>query len=892
MRDSAQDSRDFGSLLRRLRIDAGLSQEELAARARISARSVSDLERGVSRTARPQTARLLAAALGLDGPRRVPFLAAARGQALADTHPIVPSGSAASGLVATRALPRDIAGFTGRASELDWLTTRLTAHAADHDSPVIGICAISGMAGVGKTTLAVHAAHQLAGGYPDGQFFLRLHGHTPGHRPTDPSDALASLLLAAGVPALEIPPGLEPRATRWRDLLAGKKVLLVLDDAAGHDQVEPLLPGTQGSIVLVTSRRRLLALQDAAVVSLDTMTPEDAADMFVRLAGRPRLQPTEPWISELTRLCGYLPLAIAMVASQLLHHPAWTPAGLAADMTAEQDTLGMMYAENLSVGAAFNLSYKDLTAGQRRLFRRLGLNPGPDIDAHAAAAVSGLALSTARSNLQAIYDQHLLTEPNRGRYRMHDLVREHARALAAADDPVVREAALGRLLDYYLQTGLAASNLIGTRILNYGALPAGSPPACAPNLTTADEATRWMEAEDANLRAAADYAAATDRTRPATLIPVAMAEYLHVQGRWHDAIGLHKSAVAAAVAACNPALHVHALQLMIHMQVQIGDFSSARANLDQAMKLYRQLDDAEGQVHVLTTMSLIDNLTADYAASLRHARKALKISRETGNLRGEAIAITEVGASKLATGDCRAAGDLFRQALELLRPTGDKSSETDALVGLALTQMTTGDYTRARATLDVAIAGAQEIGNLYLQAWLLNAIGTVQRKTGDYDAAIASSRAALQQFIAMGALDGEANALTAIGMALQFAGEHDAAAANHQRALAIFTAAGYRHAKAEVLNNLGELSLLRATTTDSQHYHAQALALAREIGAILEEARALEGAGRCRMHDGHTADGAKLLEQALAIYQRAGAAAARSVQEALAAQSCASPQIP
>ena len=199
---------------------------------------------------------------------------------------------------------------------------------------MVGICAIGGMAGIGKTTLAVHAAHRLAGRFPDGQIFLPLHGHTPGQRPVDPADALASLLLAAGVAAQAIPAGVDARAGLWRDFLAGKKVLLVLDDAAGHEQVGPLLPGTAGSLVLITSRRRLAALEDAAVLSLDTLPPGEAAVLLARLAGRPDLGPGDAGVGEITRLCGYLPLAIGMLGRQLAHHPAWTAAGLAADLAA------------------------------------------------------------------------------------------------------------------------------------------------------------------------------------------------------------------------------------------------------------------------------------------------------------------------------------------------------------------------------------------------------------------------------------------------------------------------------------------------------------------------------------------------------------------------------
>ena len=330
------------------------------------------------------------------------------------------------------ALPRDITAFTGRHAEFAQLLGTLAAAAAG--GAVVGIHAIDGMAGIGKTTFAVHAAHRLAGAFPDRQFFLPLHAHTAGQQPVDPADALASLLLTAGVAAAQIPPGLEARAGRWRDQVAGKKILLLLDDAAGHEQVRPLLPGTAASLVLVTSRRRLTALWDAAVISLDTLPPEQSATLLVRLAGRAGIRAGDAAVAEIARLCGYLPLAIGMIASQLRHHPAWTAGQLADGLAYARDRLALTPAGNLPVAAAFGLSYADLTAGQQRLFRRLGLLPGPYFDAHAAAALDGTSLDEGGRRLDELYDQHLLTEPAPGRYRLHDLLREHARDLAGPPD--------------------------------------------------------------------------------------------------------------------------------------------------------------------------------------------------------------------------------------------------------------------------------------------------------------------------------------------------------------------------------------------------------------------------------------------------------------------------
>ena len=398
----AEPPTGFAGVLRELRAQAALTQEQLAAAAGLSPRTVSDLERGLATTPHKDTVRLLADALQLGGSARVEFEAAARGRA-------GPGRARGRGVAAaTRTLPRDIASFTGRQHELAEL-----ADAAAGAGGVVSIHAIGGMAGIGKTAFAVHAAHRLAGRFPAGQIFLPLHAHTPGQRPADPADALASLLLTIGVPAGQIPADLQARTGLWRDRLAGRPLLLILDDAADSEQIRPLLPGGGGSLVLVTSRRRLTALEDAQTISLDALPPGEAAGLLVRLAVRPGLSSADPAVREITRLCGCLPLAIGMLARQLYHHPAWTVAGRAAELAAAVDRLELLATENVSVAAAFDLSYADLTEDQRRLFRRLALHPGTDIDRYAAAALDSTPLADARRGLEALYEQYLLTEPAR-----------------------------------------------------------------------------------------------------------------------------------------------------------------------------------------------------------------------------------------------------------------------------------------------------------------------------------------------------------------------------------------------------------------------------------------------------------------------------------------------
>ena len=595
----------FAGLLRQFRSEARLTQEELAEAAGLSPRSVSDLERGINRTARKDTAVLLADALSLTGQVRVLFVAAARGRApaaevLAARLDGVADGSAAA---ATRSLPRDIGSFTGREPELARLLGTLADVTAGGGPP--GTCVIDGMAGIGKTTLAVHAAHRLTGSFPDGQFFLSLHAHTPGQRPVSPAEALASLLLTAGVAVQQIPPGMEARAGRWRDYLAGKKILLLLDDAAGHEQVRPLLPGTSGSLVLVTSRRRLTALEDSALISLGTLSPAEAVALLARLADRSDLGSEAGPAGEIARLCGYLPLAIGMLARQLRHHPARTGVELAAGLAAARDRLAVMRAENLSVAAAFDLSYGDLSDAQQRLFRRLGLTPGADIDAYAVAALDDASLESARGQLDELYDHHLITEPAPGRYLLHDLLREYARALAAADDTADSHTAAGRLVNYYAHVAVAASRHIATWTTAGGRLPPASPPASAPQLATSSEAAAWLESERPNLHAAVNYAATKKMPLYAIAIAAAMGGFLRARGHWDQAAEQYQTALIAAREAGDLPGQAGVLDELGLLQQLTSDYKAATATLAEAIGLFRDLGDLPGQAYALNHLGLV-----------------------------------------------------------------------------------------------------------------------------------------------------------------------------------------------------------------------------------------------------------------------------------------------
>jgi len=271
---------------------------------------------------------------------------------------------------------------------------------------VVQVVTIDGMPGVGKTAVAVHAAHKLSRRFPDGQLFVRLRGHASGQLPVEPGDALTGLLLADGVAPRKIPAEAEAREVMWRDRVSGRKILVVLDDATGTDQVRPLLPGAARALVLITSRRRLAALPAALSLTLGVMDAGEAAELFVRASGRTDLLRADEAVTRVVELCGCLPLAVNLMAGQLKHHPSWTAAHLALELESAGNRLAPMHAENLSVAASFDLSYRNLGKEQKRLFRRLGLHPGTDIDAYAAAALNGTDLITTRSLLDELFGYH------------------------------------------------------------------------------------------------------------------------------------------------------------------------------------------------------------------------------------------------------------------------------------------------------------------------------------------------------------------------------------------------------------------------------------------------------------------------------------------------------
>ena len=850
----------FAALLRKLRAEARLTQEELAEASGVRPRSISDLERGVAVSPQRDTIRRLADALGLTGLVRAQFEAVARGRAVPAATGEAGVGGAAA---ATRTLPRDVASFTGRQQELEQL-----ADAAASTGGVVGIHAIGGMAGVGKTAFAVHAAHRLADRFPDGQVFLPLHGHTPGQQPVDPADALASLLLTAGVPVQQIPPGLEARMALWRDRLAERQLLLILDDAASSEQVLPLLPGAGGSLVLVTSRRHLSALDDATAVSLDTLPAEEAAGLLVRLAGRAGLSPDDPAVDQITRLCGYLPLAIGMVARQLHHHPAWTPVARAAELASARDRLELMATENLSVTVAFNLSYEHLTEDQQRLFRRLGLHVGADIDGYAAAALDGTDLAAGRRGLEGLYDQYLLTEPAQGRYRMHDLIRRHARALADRVDPDEdRDGAITRLLDYYQHTAALADALIARQARSADSVI----PAAVPALVSREQALGWVRAERASLLACLDHATGTGQHARVIALTAGLAGLLGSDGPWAEAITRHTAAFQAARHLGDRLGQAGALTDLGEVRRMTGDYPAAAQALEQALGIYRDLGDRLGQARALSDLGVVRRMTGDYPAAAQAQKQALGIYRDLGDRLGQARTLNYLGGVRLVTDDYPAAAQALEQALGIYRDLGDRGGEANALRFLGSVWRLTGDYPAAAQALEQALGVYRDLGDRHGQAGALLLLGVVWRLTGEYPAAAQALEQALDICRDLGDRLDQASALHELGVARRATGEYTAAGRALEQALGILRDLGHQSGEAEVLNDKGTLHRISGELAQAVGCHQRALELARAIAASWDEAHALAGLGRCALAAGHATQAGVLLRRALEIFQRIGA---------------------
>ncbi|MEH1130234.1 ATP-binding protein [Micromonospora sp. CPCC 206061] len=807
-------------------------------------------------------------------------------------------------------LPRDTAAFTGRERELRGLFDSVRQHT--ESGGTIPLYAIDGMPGVGKTVLAVHAGHRLADQFPDGQFFLDLHAYTAGRRDRPPAGALFDLLLASGARPSQIPTELDARTALWRKRMAGRKALLILDNAAGRAQVQPLLPGAGSCLVIVTSRRRLLGLgtsQAAVPLALGTLPPQDAVALFAATARRDHDPDEADAVADLVRLAGYLPLAICLLAARMGPEQGWRVGDLVSDLARAARRLDHLRAEDVAVGAAFDLSYRRLPPARRRFFRRLGLHPGLDLDRYAAAALGGTTPDDAWRHLEALYHDRLLDQPVYGRYRMHDLIGQYARALTdhlSADAKAERESALDRLAAHYQQAAQAADRRL--------ARDSGSPAHAR------QQALDWMRTESANVFACAD-ALPVSAGRRLTALAAAMTGYLRVAGPWDQATKLHQAAVLAADRAEDRGAQARALLDLGEVYRLTGRYLSAEHSLRQALDLFERAEDRRGVADTLTQMAHVQRRTGDHRGAADRLAQAVARYEELGNLRGQADALDELGVVRCHVGDHRGALDTLRQALTIHRGLGDRSGEATALYQFGAFQLLTGEYPAAIDAFERALAAHRELGNRHGQGCALNYLGNAHCHAGDYAAANAalgeamtlhralgyrpgqanglnylgvvacrtgdlpaaerSLTEALALYRDLGSQPGEADALNQLGVLSRLAGEPHTAARRHEEALALFRRRDDRLGQAEALANLGDALLTTNEVEAAFDRYRRALPLARRAGNPRAEANALEGLGRCAARLGDQSKGVEQLRRARAIWQRVGAPHAARAVDAL-----------
>ena len=483
-----------------------------------------------------------------------------------------------------------------------------------------------------------------------------------------------------------------------------------------------------------------------------------------------------------------------MVARQLHHHPAWTAAGRAAELASARDRLELMATENLSVAAAFNLSYADLTGQQQRLFRRLGLHPGADIEAH-AAALDGTGLAAARHGLEALYDQYLIAEPAQGRYRLHDLIREHARALAGRLDPDSdRDQATERLLDYYQHTAARADALIARQ-----ARPAsadGAIWAAGLGLEDREQALAWARAERASLLACLDHATAAGQHARVIALTAGLASLLRRDGPWVEAIARHTTAIQAARQLGDRLGQAGALTDLGDVRRLAGDYPGAVEALEQAMAIYRDLGDRLGQANALNKLGGIRWATGDYLAAADAQEQTLRICQDLGDRLGQATALSDLGIVRLATGDYPGAAGAQEEALSIYRDLGSRLGQANALHYLGVARRLTGDDQGAAEELEQALAIYRDLGDRDGEAATLNELGTLYRVGGDLAQAERCHQQALDLARAIASSSNEANALAGLGRCALAAGHATRAEGLLRQALEIFQRTGAAEAPA------------------------------------------------------------------------------------------------
>jgi tetratricopeptide (TPR) repeat protein len=636
-------------------------------------------------------------------------------------------------------LPAAVPHFAGRTGQLATLTGLLRSR-ADTGGAVV-ISAVSGTAGVGKTALAVYWAHQVAHRFPDGQLYVNLRGFDPSGQVMDPAEAVRRFLDALQVPPERIPVDLDAQAALYRSQLAGKRMLVVLDNARDADQVRSLLPGAPTALVLVTSRNHLsslVAVDGARPLMLDLLTEDEAWELLARRLGPDRLTAEQQAVQQIIACCARLPLALTIAAARA-EQSGFKLATLAGELAEAGRRLDALDAGDAvsRVRVVFSWSYNALSPAAARLFRLLGLHPGPDISAAAAASLTAHPPAETRRLLAELTRASLLTEHTPGRYTFHDLLRAYATDVTHTHDPAdERHAAVGRLLDHYLHTAHTAARLVN---------PIGDPIPLAltppaPGVTPEHPADReqtlaWQTAEHPVLLGAVRQATENGFDTHTWQLAWSLTTFLHRQGHWNDLTTTWQTALHAARRLDDPAAQAHTHLNLAAAHTLLSDYPDAHTHLTNALDLYRRIGDHAGQAHTHNNLAILSERQGRPEQALDHAQQALTLHRAAGYRPGQAESLNNVGWYYTMLGDYQQALTSCQQALTLYQDLGDCQGQAATWDSLGYAHHHLGHHTQAADSYQHALHLLREIGAPYWEATSLTHLGDTHHAAGNRDAA-------------------------------------------------------------------------------------------------------------------------------------------------------------
>jgi tetratricopeptide (TPR) repeat protein len=757
-------------------------------------------------------------------------------------------------------LPPETAEFVGRDEELSQLIGEQA------DAPRVSM--IVGMPGVGKTALAVHAARILAGQYPDGVLYLNFHSHDPGSLSLDAAEALRRLLQMLTGSATQIPESPSERAALWRAQLSRRRALVVLDDIAALDQIDPLLPAGGRSLILVTSRYGMPDLADTRALTLDVLPVDDAVALFRRIAGDSRAH-DDAEVAAVVELCGRLPLAIQLTAGRLARDSVQL-GELMSELSRPPARVEGAEVTVLDWAPAFELSYRALQPGHQALFRRLGLSPATQISLHAAAALGGTSLAEAHEAIGSLLDHHLLSRAPGGQFVFHDLIRGYAAMCAERDDSAsVRRQAIGRLLDFYLHTADRADRELYP-FRRRMPVSVTRLPAAAPAPGTPEDAVAWLEAEWRNILQAAQYAARHEWKLKCADLVHALAGFLQINAYWPEAIAAHTLALQASRDIADAGRIALAALELGEVSQETGRHDAMLPLAEDAASIYRSQGDRRGEAHALDQIGVAHLRTSRYREALAYFHEARIGYVEAADRHGEATTRAHAGITCWHLGRYPDATDHLREALALYQEAGDRRGEAKTLNNLGRMKLLSGYHRDALDAYQSSLKIFAEIGGAQNEAILYLNIGGIYDYKGSYEEALAAYRRALGIFRDIGDLPNQACVLNDTGAVYRKAECYDDALLHYEQARLIAEEIGNQSQQVSALRGIADVCRSSGRYDEAlDKYHA-VLKLAREIGDPYEEAKILEGIAETTLST-RRPDAARILfRQALDIFERLG----------------------